>query len=104
MDNLSNDFLGRAFATMWRQNGMDRKLQLVSSVDIGILPTDAFKHERKYVDKAISFATDELSHGEAEQVFSKVFGNGMPRTYNFSWSNDQVLSMGAVGSHVQMGC
>ena len=83
MDNLSNDFLGRAFATMWRQNGMERKLQLVSSVDIGVLAADAFKHEQEYAGKAISLATDELTPREAEEIFKNVFGREMPRTYDF---------------------
>jgi uncharacterized protein YbjT (DUF2867 family) len=83
MENLSNDFLGRAFATMWRQNGMDRKLQLVSSVDIGVLAAEAFKNEQEYAGKAISLATDELSPREAEQIFKAVFGKDMPRTYDF---------------------
>lgn len=82
MENLSNDFLGRAFATMWRQNGMDRKLQLVSSVDIGVLVADAFKHEQEYAGKAISLATDELTPREAEEIFKNVFASDMPRTYD----------------------
>lgn len=83
MENLSNDFIGRAFATMWMQNGVDRKLQLVSSIDIGVLIADAFKHEQEYAGKAISLATDELSPREAEEIFEKVFGSKMPRTYDF---------------------
>ena len=83
MDNLSNDFLGRAFATMWRQNGMERKLQLVSSVDIGVLAAEAFNHEQEYAGKAISLATDELTPREAEEIFKNVFGREMPRTYDF---------------------
>jgi uncharacterized protein YbjT (DUF2867 family) len=83
MENLSNDFLGRAFATMWRQNGMDRKLQLVSSIDIGVLAADAFKNEQEYAGKAISLATDELTPREAEEIFKNVFGREMPRTYDF---------------------
>lgn len=62
---------------------MDRKLQLVSSVDIGVLAADAFKNEREYAGKAISFATDELSPRQAEQIFKKVFGRDIPRTYDF---------------------
>lgn len=82
MENLSNDFLGRAFATIWRQNGVDRKLQLVSSVDIGVLAADAFQNEQEYSGKAISFATDELSPHEAEAIFKRVIGTDMPRTYD----------------------
>ena len=82
MENLSNDFIGRAFATIWRQNGVHRKLQFVSSVDIGVLAAHAFKNESEYSGRAISLATDELSPLEAEQVFKKVFGTDIPRTYD----------------------
>ena len=81
MENLPNDFIGRGFATMWQLNGMDSKLQLVSSVDIGILAADAFKNPNTYEGKAISFATDELTAREANDVFKKVIGTDMPTTY-----------------------
>ena len=83
MENLTPDFLGRAFATMWQLNGMDSKLQLVSSLDIGILAAAAFKEPDVYTGKAISFATDELTLQEANDIFKKVLGTDMPTTYPF---------------------
>ncbi|KAJ9605185.1 hypothetical protein H2200_010575 [Cladophialophora chaetospira] len=83
MENLTPDFLGRAFASMWQLNGMDSKLQLVSSVDIGILAAHAFKDPDNYTGKAISFATDELTPQQANDIFKKVMGTDMPTTYSF---------------------
>ncbi|KAK4937838.1 hypothetical protein LTR10_021641 [Elasticomyces elasticus] len=81
MENLTPDFLGKAFATIWQLNGMDSKLQLVSAADIGILAADMFKNPGPYSGRAISFATDELTAQEANNVFSKVMGTEMPTTY-----------------------
>jgi len=83
MENLSPDFLGKAFATMWELNGPDRKLQLVSTVDIGILAADAFKNREQYASKALNLATDSLSPNEAKAIFKKVVGKDMPTTYHF---------------------
>ena len=83
MENLTPDFFGRGFATMWQLNGMDSKLQLVSSVDIGLLAAHAFKNQASYEGKAISFATDELTFQEAKNIFKKVTGSEMPTTYPF---------------------
>jgi uncharacterized protein YbjT (DUF2867 family) len=83
MDNLTPDFFGRAFATLWQLNGMDSKLQLVSSVDIGVLAADVFKNPASYTDKAISLATDELTLREANDVFKKVLATDIPTTYPF---------------------
>ena len=81
MDNLTPDFLGRAFATLWQLNGPDSKLQLVSSVDIGILAADVFRNPESYAGKAISFATDEMTFREAQATFTKVVGSDMPMLY-----------------------
>ncbi|KAL2418936.1 hypothetical protein ABEF91_006876 [Exophiala dermatitidis] len=87
MENLTPDFLGRAFATMWQLNGMDddtsSKLQLVSATDVGILAADAFKHPETYAGRAISIATDELTARQANDVFKRVVGSDMPTTYPF---------------------
>lgn len=81
MENLTPDFLGKAFASMWQLNGMTSKLQLVSATDIGILAAHIFKNPDMYTGRAISFATDELTAQEANNIFSKVVGTDMPTTY-----------------------
>lgn len=81
MENLTNDFLGRAFQTMWELNGLDSKLQLVSTVDVGILAAEAFRSPAGYQGKAVSLATDELTAAEAKRTFRSVVGRDIPTTY-----------------------
>ena len=83
MENMTPDFLGKAFVAMWRLNGMDRKLQLVSAVDVGMLAAEAFQAPDEYVGKAVSLATDELTPQEAAEIFERVVGREIPSTYPF---------------------
>jgi uncharacterized protein YbjT (DUF2867 family) len=82
MENLTPGFIGKAFATVWELNGMDRKLQLVSTVDVGVVAAHVFKSPEEYVSKAFSLATDSLSPNEAQAVFKRVVGTDMPTTYH----------------------
>jgi uncharacterized protein YbjT (DUF2867 family) len=82
MDNLTDDFLGRAFAAAWQLNG-NSKMQLVSAADIGVLAANMFKNPNEYLGKSISFATDELTFAQANEVFRKVYGRDMPATFLF---------------------
>lgn len=81
MENLTNDFFGRAFQTMWELNGLESKLQLVSTVDVGILAAEAFRNPADYKGKAVSLATDELTAAEARQTFKRLVGREVPTTY-----------------------
>ena len=101
-ENLTPDFLGRAFAAMWLLNGMDTKLQMVSARDIGILAADAFINPSSYAGRAISFATDELTPREANAIFRRVFGTEMPVTYPFVGQLIKVRPTRATRRHVQM--
>lgn len=83
MDNLSPGFLGKAFATMWELNGVDRKLQLVSTVDVGVVAAHVFKSPEEHASKEFSLATDSLSPNEAQAIFKRVVGTDMPTTYPF---------------------
>ena len=83
MENLNPGFIGKAFATMWELNGMDRKLQLVSTVDVGVMAAHVFKSPEEYVSKQFSLATDSLSPREAQATFKHVVGEDMPTTYHF---------------------
>lgn len=76
-ENLSADYRGKGFASMWRQNG-DKKLQLVACRDIGRYAADAFAHLDRYEGKAISLAGDELSYHGAADIFRSVTGRRMP--------------------------
>ena len=84
MDNIEPGFLGKAFMAMWKLNGVDRKMQLVSSRDIGILAADAFKVPDQYLGKAISLATAEISPNEANKIFARVVGSDIPTSYSLT--------------------
>ncbi|KAJ9628505.1 hypothetical protein H2203_002404 [Taxawa tesnikishii (nom. ined.)] len=83
MENLTPDFIGKAFATMWYQNGRDRKLQLISSEDVGKVAADAFLNAEstEYRNRSLSLAGDELSPAEANKIFQSQTGKDMPTTF-----------------------
>ncbi|MCJ1366887.1 hypothetical protein MMC16_006018 [Acarospora aff. strigata] len=86
MENLSPDFQGKMFTAMWKSTlSPDRKLQLISTADIGYVAAQAFIHadEPTYKNAAIGLAGDELTFAEAGDVFKKVVGKPMPSTFGF---------------------
>jgi len=91
MENLTPDFIGKAFSTMWKQMGEDKKLQLVSSADVGKLAAMILRSPEDYFRKSISFATDELSWKEANQIFKRVVGTELPLTYGWIGSMIKLL-------------
>lgn len=84
MDNLSNDFMGKVFVAMWRQNGMDTKLQLVSTKDIGRVGAEAFLNasSANYRNKSISLAGDSISPNDAAKIFKESQGQEIISTYS----------------------
>lgn len=84
-ENLTNDFLGKGFTSMWRINGDDRKLALVSTKDIGRVAAEAFLNasSAEYKNKAIPLAGDSISPNEAAKIFKETTGLKMPDTYSF---------------------
>lgn len=84
-ENLTPEFFGKGFAAMWRLNGLDRKLQMISTADIGHIAAEAFLHaeEPEYRNRAISLAGDEISPAEAATIFTEVTGKEIPSTFAF---------------------
>ena len=80
MENLTNDFVGKGFASMWHGLG-SKRIQLVATKDIGYFTALALRDSEQWREKAISIAGDELSFGEAKGQFEEVFGNKMPETF-----------------------
>ncbi|KEF53185.1 uncharacterized protein A1O9_10633 [Exophiala aquamarina CBS 119918] len=82
MENLTPNFGGRMFATMWKSMGT-KKLQIISTHDIGVFAAQAISSPETddYRNTAISLAGDELTQAEANEVFWKVLGRPMPLTY-----------------------
>ena len=85
-DNLTPDFIGKGFASMWNNMG-SVPLQLVGTRDIGVFAALAFadlgSDSKVYRNNAISLAGDELTQPEASKVFEKVYGKKMPITFGF---------------------
>jgi uncharacterized protein YbjT (DUF2867 family) len=84
-ENMPNGFLGRAFVSMWRLNGPDRKLQMISSKDVGKVAADAFLNagSDEYRNRSISLAGDSLTPTEAARIFKDETGLAMPATYTW---------------------
>jgi uncharacterized protein YbjT (DUF2867 family) len=88
MENMTPGFFCKMFAATWLGMGDSKRLQLVATRDIGIFAAKAFAgfDTDQYKNKAISLAGDELTQPEANEVFWKVFGRPMPRTYTWAGS------------------
>jgi uncharacterized protein YbjT (DUF2867 family) len=81
-ENLTPDFLGKSFATMWKQMG-DVKLGLVGTTDIGIVAAKAFSHPEDYANKVVNLVGDQLTFAEGEKIFRDALGFEMPATSGF---------------------
>lgn len=82
MEGITNDFMGKAMASMWQQAlPKDKSLQLVATKDIGWFAADAFKYPQEYSGRATSLAGAELTFDEANAIFKQRIGTDMPSTY-----------------------
>lgn len=88
MDNLNPGFFGKAFASFWAGMG-DKRLQLVSTHDIGEFGASALREPDKFQNKAITVVGDDLTQKEGDAIFRKVYGKPMPTTYSFVASTIQ---------------
>lgn len=70
--------------SMWRLNGPNSKLQLVSTKDIGKVAAEVFLDagSDEYRNQSIALAGDEISPNEAADIFKKVTGREIPSTYS----------------------
>lgn len=91
MDNLTPDFMGKGFASMWGGVGA-KPLQLVSVHDIGVFAARAFTDPAAYKGRAISLAGDELTLEQGKKVFKQVEGYDMPETWGFVGAGIKMMS------------
>lgn len=77
MDMLSTDIHGKGFGRLWNGLG-DKKLQIVSTRDIGHFGAEALLKSEEYDSRAVSIAGDELSFEEASKIFKEETGHEMP--------------------------
>lgn len=82
MDNLTPDFMGKGFASMWAGVG-EKPLQLISVKDIGYFGAAALLEPEKYKGQTIGLAGDELNLEEARRIFKETTGKVLPETYLF---------------------
>ncbi|KAF2729982.1 NmrA-like family protein [Polyplosphaeria fusca] len=78
MEGLSNDFKGKALATMWRSIMKDRPLQMIATKDIGHFAALAFNNPHDFVGKYTSIAGSTMTYDEANEIFKKKTGKEMP--------------------------
>ncbi len=76
-DNLTADIHGKGFARMWEQLG-EKKLQFVSTKDIGWFAAQSLLHPERYQNSALALVGDELTQPEADVIFRQVIGSTMP--------------------------
>lgn len=78
-ENLTPDIQGKGFARMWEQMGTEKKLQMVSTRDIGWFAADAFAHphSQENHNAGVTLVGDELSQPEANAIFEAVVGHPM---------------------------
>ncbi|MCJ1394838.1 hypothetical protein MMC18_007718 [Xylographa bjoerkii] len=75
-ENQTADIHGKGFARMWQQVG-PKKLQLVSTKDIGWFGARAFLNPDANRNRAWTLAGDELTQEEADVIFKEVTGTSM---------------------------
>ncbi|KAK7419782.1 hypothetical protein QQX98_003154 [Neonectria punicea] len=75
-ENLTTDIHGKGFARMWEQLG-SKKLQMVSTKDIGWFAAQSFLQPDKYRNAALTLVGDELTQPEADAIYKKITGQSM---------------------------
>ncbi|KAM0301518.1 hypothetical protein ACHAPM_005748 [Fusarium culmorum] len=87
MDSYNPGFFGKMMASLWAE-GMprDRKMQLISTHDIGLFAAKALLDPKGWAGKSLALAGDDLSFSDVEQIFRDVVGEQLPQTYKaVSW-------------------
>jgi uncharacterized protein YbjT (DUF2867 family) len=82
-ENLSDDFLGKGFVSVWRLNGSASRIKFVSTKDIGKIAADAFLNadSAQYKNKALALAGDDISLADFERAFKEETGKVLPETF-----------------------
>jgi uncharacterized protein YbjT (DUF2867 family) len=83
MENITNDFAGKAMASMWQYALKDKPLQLIATKDIGVFAAKAFQHPEEYTGRYLSIAGAALTYKQANDVFKERIGTDMPQTFSF---------------------
>lgn len=83
MDTYNPGFFGKLMASLWA-SGMpkDRRIQMVSTHDIGVFAAKALSNPESWAGKAVALAGDDLSFNEITKVFKQTTGQDLPRTFS----------------------
>lgn len=82
-DNITPDFVGKVFLTVWKVAVKDKPLHYISVRDIGYFAARAFLNPDQYKGKCISLAGDALSFDEMAAIFKEKTGRDVPVTFEF---------------------
>ncbi|KAH6880549.1 nucleoside-diphosphate-sugar epimerase family protein [Thelonectria olida] len=82
MENFQPGFVGKVFATAWRDTVKSRGLQLVSTEDIGAFAALSFLDPERFAAQSISLAGDELTYEQLVEAFKKTTGGPPPVTFS----------------------
>lgn len=98
MENFDGGFVGKIFATAWRNVVKSRPLQLVATSDIGAFAAKALLEPANYNKKSISLAGDELTYEQLRVVYKKAKGTDVPTTFGFLarlvlWMSEEMGTM-----------
>ena len=82
MDTYNPGFFGKLMASLWAA-GMpaDRRIQMISTHDIGTFAAKAITEPDNWSGKAVALAGDDLSFSEFKDVFKRSVGMDLPQTY-----------------------
>lgn len=86
LDNLEGGFVGKVIATAWKDHiPSDKKMQVIAASDIGWFGATAFLRSSSpdYRNAALSLAGDNLTYGEANQIYQNETGQPIPTSYGF---------------------
>ncbi|KAH8799770.1 nucleoside-diphosphate-sugar epimerase family protein [Xylogone sp. PMI_703] len=79
-ENFTPDFLGKVFATAWKNTLKQKPLQLIAIDDIGFFAAEAFINSEKYKGTSISLAGDEITYDQMATIFKQKIGRDVPLT------------------------
>ncbi|KAL2206957.1 NmrA-like family protein [Sarocladium strictum] len=83
MDNLEEGFLGKVFATSWRNSIKSRGLQVIATSDIGVVAAKVLLDSQRYVGRTIELAGDDLTFDQMAKIYKEVTGVKVPTTFGF---------------------
>lgn len=81
MENISDDFAGKAMASSWQMTLKDKPMQLIATKDIGWFAANAFQYPEEHAGRYLSLAGDSLTFKQANTIFKTKTGNDMPTTF-----------------------